>query len=224
VPAFSAYCADEFRRLTLGAPIGGIQTMMLPNDDAPSPRDACVQSLLDCAVNRTRADTVTFARLIGAKLASGDLPDLGLPRDTLGALTARHFPDAVRTGALPLEAFPEHAAATPHQPFVDDLRKLLLRHQRQPIANAIDAWCLASIIATACLRPDHLWRDLGLDDRNDVTDILTRHYPKLIARNVDSLRWKRFLAEQVALDKGRSPGPAPGCPGCEDFGFCFPKT
>ncbi|CAB3763272.1 nitrogen fixation protein NifQ [Paraburkholderia humisilvae] len=198
--------------------------MTLPNDDAPSPRDACVQSLLDYAVNRARADTVTFARLIGAKLASGDLADLGLPRDTLGALGARHFPEAVYIGALPLEAFPEHPAATLHQPFVDDLRKLLLRHERPPIANAIDAWCLATIIATACLRPDHLWRDLGLDGRDDVSGILTRHYPKLVARNVDGLRWKRFLAQQVALDKGRTPGPAPGCPGCEDFDFCFRKT
>jgi nitrogen fixation protein NifQ len=198
--------------------------MTLPNDDAPTPRDACVQSLLDHAVNRARADTITFARLIGAKLASGAMQELGLPRDTLGALTARHFPDAVHTGAMPLEAFPEHPDATQHQLFVDDLRRLLLRHERPPVASAIDAWCLATIIATACLRGDHLWRDLGLDGRDDVTDVMTRHYPKLVARNVDNLRWKRFLAEQVALDKGRAPGPAPGCPGCEDFGFCFPKT
>ncbi|MFC0402023.1 nitrogen fixation protein NifQ [Paraburkholderia rhizosphaerae] len=198
--------------------------MTLPNDDALTPRDACVQSLLDYAVSRTRPDTVTFARLIGAKLASGELTHLGLPRDTLGALGIRHFPEAVHIGALPLEAFPEHPAATQHQPFVDDLRKLLLRHERPPIANAIDAWCLATIIANACLRPDHLWKDLGLDGRDDVTEILTRHYPKLVARNVDGLRWKRFLAQQVALDKGRTPGPAPGCPGCEDFDFCFRKT
>jgi nitrogen fixation protein NifQ len=201
--------------------------MTLPNDandDAPTPRDACVQSLLDHAVNRARADTVMFARLIGAKLASGEMQDLGVPRDTLGALTARHFPDAVFTGAMPLEAFPEHPAATQHQTFVDDLRRLLLRHERPPVASAIDAWCLATIISTACLRGDHLWRDLGLDGRDDVTDVMTRHYPKLVARNVDNLRWKRFLAEQVALEKGRTPGPAPGCPGCEDFGFCFPKT
>jgi nitrogen fixation protein NifQ len=198
--------------------------MTVPKDDAPLLRDACVQSLLDHAANRRRADTVTFARLIGAKLASGELAHLGVPRDTLGALAARHFPDAARTGALPLEAFPEHAAATQHQRFVDDLRKLLLRHERPPITNAIDAWCLATIVASACLRPDHLWRDLGLDGREDVSAILLRHYPALVARNVDNLRWKRFLAQQVALDKGRTPGPAPGCPGCEDFGFCFPKA
>ncbi|GAB2902380.1 hypothetical protein GCM10027093_44360 [Paraburkholderia jirisanensis] len=192
---------------------------ILPTEHDRVPRDACVTILLNSAPKRTDADTVAFARLIGAKLASGELLHLGLARDMLGALTARHFP-----GAVEIEAFPERIADAQHQPFVDDLRKLLLRHERPPVANAIDAWCLATIIATACLRPDHLWRDLGLTGREDVTEILTRHYPRLVARNNDNLRWKRFLAQQLALAKGRTPGPAPGCPGCEDFGFCFPKA
>jgi len=193
--------------------------MTLPTELEAVPRDACVTILLNSAPKRARADTVTFARLIGAKLASGELLHLGLARDLLGALTARHFP-----GAVEIEAFPERIADAQHQGFVDELRKLLLRHERPPVANALDAWCLATIIATACLRPDHLWRDLGLTGRDDVTEILTRHYPRLVARNVDNLRWKRFLAQQLALAKGRAPEPAPGCPGCEDFGLCFPKT
>jgi nitrogen fixation protein NifQ len=197
--------------------------MILPNEDASADntqasRDAWVKILLDRARNREVADTIAFARLIGAKFASGDLLYLGLARDTLGALLTRHFP-----GAVELEGFPEHIADAQHQPFVDQLRTLLLRFERTPVANAVDAWCFATIIATACLRPDHLWRDLGLDGRDDVTEIMTRHYPRLVARNVDNLRWKKFLAQQLALAHGRVPAPAPGCPGCEDFGFCFPK-
>ncbi|HEY3599498.1 MAG TPA: nitrogen fixation protein NifQ [Paraburkholderia sp.] len=197
--------------------------MILPNEDASADnsqasRDAWVKILLDRARNREMADTIAFARLIGAKFASGDLLYLGLARDTLGALLTRHFP-----GAIELEGFPEHIADARHQPFVDQLRTLLLRFERTPVANAVDAWCLATIIATACLRPDHLWRDLGLDGRDDITEIMTRHYPRLVARNVDNLRWKKFLAQQLALAHGRAPAPAPGCPGCEDFGFCFPK-
>ncbi|MCA3806038.1 nitrogen fixation protein NifQ, partial [Burkholderia sp.] len=42
--------------------------------------------------------------------------------------------------------------------------------------------------------------------------------------NVTHLRWKKFLAQEVAASLGVPPGPAPGCPGCEDFGFCFPQA
>ena len=55
-----------------------------------------------------------------------------------------------------------------------------------------------------------------------MTDLLSRHYPALVAHNTANLRWKAFLAQEVALAQGRLPGPAPGCPGCEDFGHCFP--
>ena len=84
-----------------------------------------------------------------------------------------------------------------------------------------DTECLASIIAHACLRPDHLWRDLGLNGRDEVTNMLSRYFPVLVARNVDGMRWKKFLARELALSLGMAPQPAPGCPGCEDFGFCF---
>jgi nitrogen fixation protein NifQ len=156
------------------------------------------------------------ARLIGAKLASGALLHLGLARDALDALLSRHFP-----GARPPHPASGRIASSEHQHFVDAMRALLLRHEAALPAADHDAQCLATIIATACLRPDHLWRDLGLDGR-DVTDILTRHYPRLVARNIDGLRWKKFLARELALAEGRAPAPAPGCPGCKDYDFCYP--
>ena len=184
-------------------------------------RDAEVSRLLDHAPHREAADTVMFARLIGAKLASAEPLHLGLARDALGALLARHFPDFPHATAP--HTLPERIAASGHQPFVDALRAMLLRHESSLDAQDADAQCLATIIATACLRPDHLWRDLGLDGRDDVTAILMRHYPQLVARNIDGMRWKKFLARELALAEGRAPEPAPGCPGCEDYGFCYPS-
>ncbi|MEI5999059.1 nitrogen fixation protein NifQ [Paraburkholderia bengalensis] len=180
-------------------------------------RDAEAARLLDHAPQRD-ADTVMFARLVGAKLASGEILHLGLARAALHALLARHFPGATRPHAVP-----ERIAASGHQAFVDAMRALLLRHEAFFAPDNADAHCLATIIASACLRPDHLWRDLGLDGRDDVTAILTRHYPQLVARNVDGLRWKKLLARELALEAGREPAPAPGCPGCEDYGFCYPS-
>jgi nitrogen fixation protein NifQ len=181
-------------------------------------RDATVERLLDHALHRDAADTVMFARLIGAKVASDQLLHLGLPRDALDALLSRHFPHF----ALP-HAAPERIARSEHQAFVDAMRAMLLQHESSLASTDADAHCLATIIATACLRPDHLWRDLGLDGRDDVTAILTRHYPQLVARNTDGMRWKKFLARELALAEGRAPAPAPGCPGCEDYGFCYPS-
>ena len=181
-------------------------------------RDAAVARLLGHAPQRDAADTAMFARLIGAKLASDELLHLGLTRNALDALLTRHF----ARFALP-HAAPERIAASDHQAFVDALRAMLLQHESSLASTDADAHCLATIIATACLRPDHLWRDLGLDGRDDVTAILTRHYPRLVARNTDGTRWKKFLARELALAEGRAPAPAPGCPGCEDYAFCYPQ-
>lgn len=182
-------------------------------------RDEAVAHLLDHAASRNAPDTVMFARLIGAKIASHELLHLGLTRDALDALMSRHFPDALTAQHAPVHI----VASDGHQPFVDAMRAMLLREESSLNAADDDAQCLAAIIAAACLRPDHLWRDLGLSGRDDVTTILTRHYPQLVARNTDNTRWKKFLARELALSEGREPGPAPGCPGCEDYGFCYPS-
>jgi nitrogen fixation protein NifQ len=173
--------------------------------------------LLACALDPAAADTIAFARLIGARLPLGELLLLGLSRDALDALMARHFPRAERLADVPTAM-----AWSPHWGFVSELRALLLDYDVTAATHVGDAQCLATIIATACLRPDHLWRDLGLNGRDDVTCILQRHYPGLIARNVMNLRWKKFLAQEVALANGREPTFAPGCPGCEDFSLCYP--
>jgi nitrogen fixation protein NifQ len=115
-----------------------------------------------------------------------------------------------------------NANANAHTDFIHSLHALLLTHA-SPTVHAADAHCIATIIAHACLRPDHLWRDLGLAGRDEVTWMLTRYFPTLVAMNVANLRWKKFLAAQRALSLGLQPGPAPGCPGCEDYGYCFPR-
>jgi nitrogen fixation protein NifQ len=189
--------------------------------------NATARALLEHAAHPDAPDTVLFARLIGARIEHGDLPLLGLDRDALTALMRRHFPRDTDSPRAPIVAFASFAASqTPHRAFVRDLHGLLMWHDRSAAdhtAHADDARCLASIIAAASLRPDHLWRDLGLDGRDDVTAMLGRHYPELIARNTDNLRWKKFLAREVAQANGVAPTCAPGCPGCEDYGFCYPE-
>ncbi|WP_133646398.1 nitrogen fixation protein NifQ [Paraburkholderia flava] len=165
------------------------------------------------------ADTLLFARLVAARDVRGELALLGLTPSQWHALAARHFSHVAPTQVPVLSA---SAVLTPaHATFVAAMIPLLLAHVPSDVDTG-DAQCIAAIIAHACLRPDHLWRDLGLTGRDDVTRMLTRYFPALVARNVDNLRWKKFLARELALSTGVEPGPAPGCPGCEDFGYCFP--
>ena len=164
--------------------------------------------LLAASSDSYSADTVLFATLLAAH------DELGLSEGQLASLYGRHFP------AMPTPRSGVLIRSEEQAGFVEALGAFLLSHAAKS-ANLADAECLASIIAHACLRPDHLWRDLGLSGRDEVTDMLSRYFPALVARNVDGMRWKKFLARELALSLGVTPQPAPGCPGCEDFTYCF---
>lgn len=181
-----------------------------------------LQALLSGAADTDSPDTRLFGELIAARACRNELALLGLSPTRLNDLLARQFPHLSSADAAAL-APTATVAPLPaaHAQFVETLHALLIRDVHPAVAHD-DADCVAAIIAHACLRPDHLWRDLGLDGRDAVTAMLDRYFPALAARNVAQLRWKKFLAQEVAASLGRPPGPAPGCPGCEDFGFCFP--
>ncbi|WGS47365.1 nitrogen fixation protein NifQ (plasmid) [Burkholderia sp. JSH-S8] len=179
-------------------------------------------ALLAGAPDPDAPDARLFAALVAARAARGELALLGLSHRQLTALLARHFPrlQPAAIAAPPVTAAPGHRA---HVAFVVTLNALLLRDASHAV-RADDAECVAAIVAHACLRPDHLWRDLGLDGRDAVSGMLARYFPALAARNVAHLRWKKFLAMEVAAQRGEPPGPAPGCPGCEDYAHCFPPA
>ncbi|KFG97719.1 hydrogenase [Burkholderia paludis] len=183
-----------------------------------------LQSLLSAAANADAPDARLFGALVAARACRNELPLLGLSPAQLAGLLARQFPHLSSADASALMPMAAIALLPPaHAAFVTTLHTRLMDDANPAVARD-DADCLASIIAHACLRPDHLWRDLGLDGREAVSAMLARHFPALAARNVARLRWKKFLAQETAAALGVPPGPAPGCPGCEDFGFCFPPA
>ncbi len=181
-----------------------------------------LQSLLSGAADAASPDAYLFGTLVAARACRNELALLGLSSVRLSGLLARQFPHLRTTDAVALVSTVAIAPLpVAHAQFVATLHALLMRDAHPAVARD-DADCVAAIIAHACLRPDHLWRDLGLDGRDAVTAMLDRYLPALAARNVAQLRWKKFLAQEVAGSLGLPPGPAPGCPGCEDFGCCFP--
>ncbi|MCA8022930.1 nitrogen fixation protein NifQ [Burkholderia metallica] len=187
-------------------------------------RQRALQALLSAAADADTPDARLFGALVAARAHRNELGLLGLSHAQLAGLLARHFPRLPAADAAALAPTAAMALlSSPHATFVATLHARLM-NDAHPAADHDDADCLASIIAHACLRPDHLWRDLGLDGRDAVSAMLDRYFPALAARNVAQLRWKKFLAQEVAASLGVPPGPAPGCPGCEDFGFCFPHA
>jgi len=204
---------------------------MSATPDTCSPCPGTARELARALLRHARAghpDAGFFAAVLGKRLAQKDLAGCGLSSQELDAMLARLFPGASASPDASLAALREQGAAYAafgldgaQAEFAQWLRALLDAWR----APGIDTtpW-VTGVLAHACLRPDHLWRDLGLSGREDVTALLARHYPGLMARNARHLRWKQFLAYSAREHAGLPPAPAPGCPGCEDYGVCYPPA
>jgi nitrogen fixation protein NifQ len=156
-----------------------------------------------------------LARMIASQAAGlGALPPgLGLFGPDYVALLARHFPDAV----LPVPA--DRAAFDPGgMPERDDLLALLLDH----VAGRDDSERrVAEIVAVACMGGDHLWQDLGLWNRTDLSRLMNGNFPALAAKNDRDMKWKKFLYRQICEREGIHVCPAPACQVCVDYAKCF---
>ena len=80
--------------------------------------------------------------------------------------------------------------------------------------NAREIVELAQTIAIACHGQRHLWEDLGLAGRTEISTLLAHYFRPLRQRNVLDLRWKRFLFGKLGLQP-------PGCSQCDQSPVCF---
>lgn len=159
-----------------------------------------------------------FASMIATRAAGGgSLPAwLGLDQADFKRLMAHHFPgvspDVLGScdGTSPLlgNRLEERA----------ELIELLMAHRsgRSPS----ETW-MARVVASGCLANDHLWHDLGLWNRAELTELMRRNFPELAARNVQDMKWKRFLYKQLCETEGLYVCRAPSCGVCVDYANCF---
>jgi len=80
---------------------------------------------------------------------------------------------------------------------------------------------LAAMIARRAQRPNHLWQDLGLNSRRDLSELMTRHFRPLAMRNKQDMKWKKFFYRVICADAAYSLCTAPSCGECDDFDQCF---
>jgi len=80
---------------------------------------------------------------------------------------------------------------------------------------------LAALIAKRAMRPNHLWQDVGLRSRAELSELLSRHFAPLANRNVNNMKWKKFFYRMICRDEGFRLCTAPSCAECDDFSVCF---
>lgn len=137
----------------------------------------------------------------------------GLAEQELNDLLRQCFPSApVRAFAWPPGS---HGAGDDEAVMVRDL----LLAQRST-GGEVGRW-LAAMIARRAMEPNHLWEDLGLRERAELSRLLTRHFAPLAARNTRNMRWKRFFYRMLCEDDGFVMCTTPVCTQCNDFDLCF---
>jgi len=155
-----------------------------------------------------------FAQMISSQSAGiGALPPgLGLAKESLAALFARHFPGV----ELPFRCadLADVERALEH----DDLLALLLEHRAGRDESEI--W-MAEIVTAACMGNDHLWQDLGLRSRDWLSRLMTENFPALASKNAHDMKWKKFLYKQLCEKEEIYICRAPSCAECVDYPKCF---
>lgn len=98
------------------------------------------------------------------------------------------------------------------------VRDLLLAQRSSE--GEVGRW-LAAMVARRAMEPNHLWEDLGLRERAELSRLLMRHFAPLAARNTRNMRWKRFFYRMLCEDDGFVMCTTPVCTQCNDFDLCF---
>ncbi|OIO60235.1 MAG: hypothetical protein AUJ55_02235 [Proteobacteria bacterium CG1_02_64_396] len=125
---------------------------------------------------------------------------------------------------LPHADLPESPLATRDAPTLngafeyDDLVDLLLSGRE---GEGIASGWMATVVARGCLGSDHLWQDLGLWSRSDLSTLMNRHFPQVAARNDKDMKWKKFLYRQLCEQEEVLICKSPSCAACADFSVCF---
>ncbi len=170
------------------------------------------QHLLNRAADPTSIATRALAWVIGSEDYRPALLR-GIPGDDFERLLGRYFPGAEQDR----QAMSSGCAALREDEF-QDILDLLIEYRID--AGDETTW-LASAVAAACLGGNHLWQDLGLANRQELSDLLQNHFPLLCAKNTGNMKWKKFFYKQLCERAEVQACRAPSCAVCADYAGCF---
>lgn len=171
-------------------------------------------SLMACCQGDPLEDTL--ARMLSSWLVGNSaMPAwLGLNETEFQQMMHRHFP------GFGLDVF--HGVGydldVERSDEMSDLRKLLI--QNRTSGSQSQAW-MVEIVISGCLGDDHLWQDLGLWNRSELSQLMLDNFEPLAKRNDKDMKWKKFLYKQLCETEGIYTCRAPSCEVCNDFQVCF---
>jgi len=174
---------------------------------------ACERALADPFTAHVFACVLAIAMREAAEMSVSVATGCGLSRSDLCMLAARWLPAAA--DLLDLSREPESMALDEEE---SQLHALLEAH-------AVDAsqetrW-LTAMTTRRSMAANHLWQDLGLSERSELTQLVRERYPALAARNVQNMKWKKFFYRSLCELEGFTLCAAPSCQECGDFDACF---
>lgn len=162
-----------------------------------------------------RNDHILACMLASQLTGGGAMPSrLGLSIPEYDAMMQLHFPGA----ELPLSFMAEVPLDAERLPEQEELSSLLLSHRTDPSSEG--EW-MAQIVVTGCMGGDHLWQDLGLWSRKDLSYLMQENFTLLAAKNDRDMKWKKFLYKQLCLAEGIYVCRSPSCEVCPDYAACF---
>ena len=176
------------------------------------------QDLYASLMAARRGDPVEdiLARILATwSFGKGGMPEwLGLGMAGFHALMQRHFP-----------GFSAAQLGTTCRPFdmqradeMADLRKLLMENRT---SHSEQEALMAEIVIAGSMGEDHLWQDLGLWNRSELTKLMNDYFQPLAQRNDKDMKWKKFLYKQLCETEGIYTCRSPSCEVCADYLHCF---
>jgi nitrogen fixation protein NifQ len=171
--------------------------------------------LIDAAFEQTSTE-VLLARLLSSwKHGCSVLPEwLGLGEFEFHRMLELRFPrihpsEVIHQGAVPRSAYEGE---------MEDLRTLILKNRSR--RSDAELW-FAEILIAGCMGQDHLWQDLGLWCRDDLSLLISDHFHPLAVMNTKNMKWKKFFYKQLCETEGIYTCRSPSCEVCADYANCF---
>lgn len=175
---------------------------------------------------RSRPEDLLDRAIIGVlrHAQEGDLPlfawTLGLTQTAYRQMLAQRFPELRALTPIPEAQYLALLQAVPADFY--PLRNMLMMH-RSATADKQQADWLARALAIACQGGRHLWQDLGLQGRDEVSRLLQDYFAPLAERNIHHLKWKKWIYQELGQHLGQKNLQAPQCRRCPDYSICFPQ-
>lgn len=193
--------------------------------DAPiEPPARIAAAVLQAIIRRDGLSPLARAAVAGVlrNALTGELSlfaaTLGFDRREYRTLVAACFPGIEPERDWEAGAYAVCASQAPS--LFAPLAELLLSHRAPGLAERPARW-LAHALAAAGFGARHLWQDLGLAGRAEVSRLMHLCFPTLAVQNTADLKWKRFLFLSLGKKLGRAGLMPPNCVSCDSYPSCF---